>query len=482
MKKRMFKTHIIVIIYILSPFTSFAQLSNFYKIYPFISETYFIDIDTTHDGGYVACGQTYGPNGGDFVVLKTDSVGNELWRFENNEFDGDSTYLFSNDAIAAMETPDHYIIVAGTMKIDNDTSNNKDLLLAKFDSIGNLVWNKKYNYSKIEGPGLLYIFNNKIYLIEYVYPNSQATLIKFDINGDTLLKKTIAIPTNFIFTPIKMVMENGYFYLCGIADSSSNLLGNSIAKIDTLGNTVYFKYKLDTMNLYTCPDIRMDSSNNFSFLNCYQPLSGIYSIGLNSFNSTNNLFSFNPTTINHSLRWAVLLNDSVFATRIQSITQNPDSFFLGVENFKTSKIYRYGGFAANHLNVSKIIVDRKESLIVTGSYNDGNGYVAGFIMKTIRPIEVGIEKISITPNQIKVFPNPTNGNKINIIINENLFNKSIRMYDFLLSDSEGKYILTSWKINKSNFEISTDGLKRGSYSYSIIVRNENFFSGKIIIN
>jgi hypothetical protein len=458
-----------------------GQQGNFYKIYPFISETYFIDIDTTYDGGYIACGQTYGPNGGDFVVLKTDSFGNELWRYENNEFDGDSTYLFSNDAITVKEMPDHTIIVAGTLQIDNDTNNNKDLLLVKLDSTGHLIWNKKYNFSKVEAPSLLLIHKSNFYVFAHIFPNSQVILIKFNSNGDTLLKRTIQLPLNFIFNPLKVFLIDNNLFACGIADSSTTLFGNSIAKMDTSGNTLDFRYKLDTFSIYTCPDIAIGSNNSFKFLNCYNPAPGIYNIKINVCDS-NYSFSYNSTAISHGLRWAILLDDSTYATRVQSYTLDPDSFFLGSENFLSGNIFRYGGFAINDLNPAKIITDKNKSLVIVGTYNNGNGYVVGFIMKTDNPNLVGIESIPWDSNQIKIFPNPTTGDMLSVILNDKLFSELKSDFSFCLYDSQGKVILSIDDIRTKSFELSSAKFLKGFYYFSIVSKNGKIISGKIIID
>ena len=75
-----------------------AQPSNFYKEFSTSSvELSLISLDTVHDGGYILIGSYENVNGGNAIVIRTDSLGNELWRKRNEYFTSlDSTNEYLN--------------------------------------------------------------------------------------------------------------------------------------------------------------------------------------------------------------------------------------------------------------------------------------------------------------------------------------------------------------------------------------------------
>ena len=98
----------------------FGQPTGFYKTYATGQvELSLFELDTVHDGGYILIGSYENVNGGNAIVIKTDSLGNELWRKSNYYFtslDSSNTYL------SVKETADHGFILAGYIRILDSTS------------------------------------------------------------------------------------------------------------------------------------------------------------------------------------------------------------------------------------------------------------------------------------------------------------------------------------------------------------------------
>ena len=113
---------------------------------------YFYSVQETSDGGYVAVGYSYSPDGdltgnkgqNDFVIAKFDSSGNKQWIKNYGESGNDSFY-------SVQETSDGgYVAVGNSYSPDGDLTGNKggsDFVIAKFDSNGNKVWIKNYGES-----------------------------------------------------------------------------------------------------------------------------------------------------------------------------------------------------------------------------------------------------------------------------------------------------------------------------------------------
>lgn len=83
-----FRSGISIFILQLYFFTCMGQQVDFYQQYAGNGELSFLSIDTVHDSGYIIGGREYNLNGGNYVLLKTDSAGNELWRKTATFFNG----------------------------------------------------------------------------------------------------------------------------------------------------------------------------------------------------------------------------------------------------------------------------------------------------------------------------------------------------------------------------------------------------------
>ena len=91
----------------------------------------------TIDGGYVIAGETqsFGAGGRDFWLIKTDASGNQLW---TSTFGGPADDV----AYALAQTSDGGLVVAGSSA--QDAGSKTDFLLIKTDSSGNQQWSQRY--------------------------------------------------------------------------------------------------------------------------------------------------------------------------------------------------------------------------------------------------------------------------------------------------------------------------------------------------
>ncbi len=92
-------------------------------------------IQQTSDGGYIVAGSTesFGAEGGDFWVLKLDSVGNIQWQ---------KTYGGNDEeqANSIQQTGDGGYIVAGWA--ESFGAGHEDCWVLKLDASGNVQWQK----------------------------------------------------------------------------------------------------------------------------------------------------------------------------------------------------------------------------------------------------------------------------------------------------------------------------------------------------
>ncbi len=114
------------------------------KTYGGTSDDMATDVKETSDGGFIVAGwtQSFGAVGYDFWVLKTDSIGNVIWekRFGGN---GDEqAWSISIDSNA-------YFVVGGTNSFGAGLT---DLWAIKLDLNGNIIWQKTYGSSGDDAP------------------------------------------------------------------------------------------------------------------------------------------------------------------------------------------------------------------------------------------------------------------------------------------------------------------------------------------
>lgn len=88
------------------------------------------DIQMTSDNGFIVVGES--------IIMRTDSIGNKLW----------DDYLPMYSLTNVRVLPDGSFVALGTKEMG--TANNWDYILRKYDSNGNLIWEKNYDVDKHE--------------------------------------------------------------------------------------------------------------------------------------------------------------------------------------------------------------------------------------------------------------------------------------------------------------------------------------------
>ncbi len=103
------------------------------KAYGGVNENVAYDISACHDGNFIVAGKTnsFGKGGYDIYLLKIKPSGDTLWTKTYGDTLDDFGY-------AAIETYDHGIVITGSTR--NFNAMGLDCILLKTDSVGNQIW------------------------------------------------------------------------------------------------------------------------------------------------------------------------------------------------------------------------------------------------------------------------------------------------------------------------------------------------------
>lgn len=218
-----------------------------------------IDVDglgNVYVAGYVWVDGAYK----DYMTIKYDSEGNELWTAQYN---GLGT---SYDIINAMELDDEgSVYITGQSK----GSSGNDFMTIKYDTNGNEVWTARYNgaaggYDAAKGIGLddagnVYVAGN----IKSSTDNDYTT-VKYDPDGNQLWAKSYNGPGNGPDYVYGLAVDgSGNSYVTGFSRNTDAKNDFTTVKYDTNGNEVWTaRYDSSTGENSVARDIEVDADGN----------------------------------------------------------------------------------------------------------------------------------------------------------------------------------------------------------------------------
>lgn len=193
----------------------------------------------TSDGGFAVAGYTFDWSGGanhggsDFWIVKLKSNGDTAW----TRLVGTSGWEY---AYSVTTTPDDNIVVAGTT---GSNGNGNDVLIAKLNSNGNLIWQKTFGGSGVEGaPSVSVGSDGSIFMGTYTLSNNTGDvganhgyedywIMKLNPNGDKVWSKVLGGDKSDYLTSIKSTSDGG----CIIVGNSYSQNGDVTGKLHSNG-------------------------------------------------------------------------------------------------------------------------------------------------------------------------------------------------------------------------------------------------------
>ncbi len=446
-----------------------AQTMQFYKTFSASRELSFLSIDTVHDGGLIIAGQEFSHDTRDYIYLKTDSNGIELWRRTN------SVSLNSVDSLnrflSVIETRNHDFLFCG--ELITLSPFKRHLLLLRTDSLGNEIWSKLVDdqYS-IYGKEILELPNGDFVVFGQISSGTISDLFlkKYQANGDSVFTKTFNFGSNSAI-PVSCTSFNNNLFLTGtILDSASfQHSWPCVIKIDTVG-VLRNSIELNDTGLLSPINICV-FQNQFINLPC--------SRGFTSGGSVSNLIRLD-STLN------IVSNFDFFS--MESCSFIDDSIFIGA----TAGISLFNGNIIadslwNYLineefgNIWDVAFTRNRRTVACGRIDDGQSTTSiGLVLKLTSDLVNNTMEYDREQSQLcKLFPNPAS-QTLNIQIDSSLLNRNLQL-SISIFDSNAILVKSIFNISESRSVINIDDLKTGVYTFRLN-GTENLISGKFIIN
>jgi len=184
----------------------------------------------------------------DVLLLKTDSLSNEIWR----NYYGWET---ADKGFKVLPTSDGGYIISGYTYLPGDNYSG-DALLIKTDSLGNQLWYKtpgSEQYS--DGYGSVTLAHDGNYVYGYTHavwqeppypvPESYRKIkfIKYNQNGNVLWERMYGIPYQYNMLRNIITLENGNYLAVGYAqsDTINGPMQGWLMKINQYGDSTWYR-------------------------------------------------------------------------------------------------------------------------------------------------------------------------------------------------------------------------------------------------
>lgn len=365
-----------------------------------------------------------------FFIVRYDSDGSVKWANQsiNSVTSGGEGYSLITDKFGYVYVTGFFgdTITLGTKTLYCNNKNGSDILLVKYDSIGNVIWAKQSNTPSAKSSGL-------------------GRAIAMGYSGDLYISgvfdDTLYIGTDTIKAPIK---------------SADDIFW---AKYDTSGNFLWAKqaYNLDGLD-WRSYTISVDASNNLYLAG------GAYS----TTNKAKVVFDTDTLSLTYCTDPAVwLVFDSTGKVLSSYIYPSGGDDYIGTIADSTGCYVYYGGDFYD-----TTLIFAKDTLIST---TDEFPFVARSAGKGCNTLETEKTLNQINNPSIELYPNPNQG--MFTINSSGLNDKSyIEIYNML-----GEKIY--WALLKRrNTEVNIGNKTEGVYLYRVITEQGKFISaGKFII-
>jgi uncharacterized delta-60 repeat protein len=166
---------------------------------------------------FLLCSTEDSTNSNNLVVLKYDSVGNKLWE----KIISDSAKSNDNECLIVTKHSIFYCAYS----VLNQLANQKDIGVAKFDSSGNVLWKNNFNSigSQLDLEIKMQVDDEENIIVTGISGsiNREMLVLKYDSSGSLLWSTVLTNLNNGSNIPADMALdEAGNIYITGRSDST----------------------------------------------------------------------------------------------------------------------------------------------------------------------------------------------------------------------------------------------------------------------
>jgi len=453
-----------------------------------------IGIDTASDIGtnvcelrtseFLSCGTVSGfmINYNAAYLVKTDPYGNPIWKkqydFSINGFD-----CFYD----LIELPDSNYMLVGTTT--NTLTNDYDVLLAKIDTAGNLMWQKTYTHPDYDQAAALKLTpDGKIIIVgrtESIGVYNDVLLIKTDLNGNLIWRKRFGNTFDEKYYSIEINNNNTEYLLggrYGYSMSGTDYYDMSIMRTDTAGNIVW-QQQYGTVGGNEYGGIAISTlDSGYAICGIYNNSAAVLKINKFGAVQWNKNYGF-PS--NSFMRQVIQLKDSSFAMIASSAyipTNSLTAFLLKADKYGNQmwqRVYPGPTTIPNYFYGFNTTADK--GFIMTGQYNHiGQPYQNMWLVKTdslgcdsvtCSYLVTDVKDISYELGEMSLAPNPTNG--LLTISSLNDFTK------IELLSLTGQTLLSE-AVNSKSHQLQLQNFAEGIYFVKVSYNNGTNITKKII--
>ena len=465
----------------------FSQNIEFAKTYGYSGFNYGRDVIQTLDTGYFVLGNTAGPSGNsDIYIVKTDSLGSVQWQ----KTIGGNEIEWGNDLKKTFDKG--YIIAGYTNRI---IQNGYDILLVKIDSLGNEIWSKEFGgtdwdlgYSVIQTPDSGFVVVGETYS-SVKKTSSNIFMIRTDKNGDSLWTKIFGGTGEDVANSVVLCPDSNYLVVGYTTSKGAGAADVYILKFDQNGDTLWTKTRGGIYN-EKANDVAITSENGFMitgysgshnlthdeayFYKTNSAGDSIWEIYISPPNAKSCANSISRTSDNRYLWAGYTYFVSGFGKDFWYEKMDWDG------NFNYSSTIG-GPFEDEAFSISET---SDLGMIMAGSTCSYGPYPSSVLLIKCKksgasPPFNSISEDRKNENKILVFPNPVNEN-LNIIIPNKLRNFN-SPFHFVINDILGRTVYQKdFQFEIENIHFNKGEINQGVYFYSITIDNNTISKGKLI--
>lgn len=441
------------------------------KTYGGSNNEYGNSVKQTPDGGYIIAGNStsFGANGQDVYLLKTDSLGNVSW---SKLFGGAGTD-YGNTVLL---TSDGGYLVGGTTQ--NLGAGNYDAYLIKTDANGNALWTKTYGGSFEENGNFVQQTSDNGFILIGITQSFGAGgvdiyVVKTNATGDTLWTKTYGDALDDFGFSIMQTADNGYI-LAGATNSfGAGSFDCLLMKTDSNGLAQWTKTYggTDWENGYSMAQTADDGFIVVGQSYSFGVASDVYVIRTDAAGDT--LWTKTYGGNGYDYENCILTTSDggyLISASEESFGANRNIYLIKTDSAGTSNCNE-GGTATIVNSISMTVASTATNVSSGGSTLPATSLIGGGASVNILCTTIGINNVDKTINSVIVFPNPFS-TQLTFVLTDKV-QTTVTLFDCL-----GRHILQ--QVFTSSTTMNTEQLANGIYFYELRNSKGALTTGKIV--